>query len=171
MKNEDGEGWKQTPALGPWEQAGQGRTPPGFLLLPPASSCSPLPPQPSDLQTLLHPGLRGRLPPPPPPSSWPVSQATDGSPGPPQLSGEGSLGTEVISSQAGIVDLQQDAGVVHGGREDLGRWGESRVTGWGWFSPDQGSEMGLPACGPGCGRFLQEDSPPAQPLSLLVCNC
>lgn len=30
-----------------------------------------------------------------------------------------SLGAEVIGRQAGIVNLQEDIGIVHGGREDL----------------------------------------------------
>ena len=39
-----------------------------------------------------------------------------------------SLGAEVISSQAGIVDLQNNISIVHGGREDL--WMErAQVTG------------------------------------------
>lgn len=52
-------------------------------------------------------------------------------PVPPQLTGEGLLGAEVISSQTGVVNLQQDTGVVHGGREDLKRWDNSHITGWG----------------------------------------
>lgn len=36
-----------------------------------------------------------------------------------QATAPDSLGTEVISSQAGIVDLQQDIGIVHSGCEDL----------------------------------------------------
>lgn len=83
---------------------------------------------------------------------------------PPQPTGEGSLGAEIISSQTSIVNLQQDAGVVHRGCEDLGRWESSQTTGLGKLSPDQSSEMGLPVWGPGSGCLLQEGSLPTQPL-------
>ena len=43
---------------------------------------------------------------------------TTGGPG-----GLDSLGTEVIGGQAGIVDLQHQAGVVDGSRQDLGVMG------------------------------------------------
>lgn len=42
-----------------------------------------------------------------------------------------SLGAEVICSQAGIINLQEDISIVHGGREDLQRKG-SLVK---WTSP------------------------------------
>lgn len=41
-----------------------------------------------------------------------------------------SLGAEVIRSQAGIVNLQEDIGIVHGGREDLQGKGHRSLVKW-----------------------------------------
>lgn len=87
---------------------------------------------------------------------------------PPQLSGEGSLGTEVISSQAGIVDLQQDAGVVHGGREDLGRWGRVRSLGAGGSAQTRVLRWAfLPGTQNGAPFFRRAPFPPS--LSPFLC--
>lgn len=56
--------------------------------------------------------------------------------------GRSSLEPEVVRSQPGVVYLQDDPGVVDGGRQDLqetGSWGQEGL----FFFP-----AALPACGP-----------------------
>lgn len=54
-----------------------------------------------------------------------------------------SLGTEVISCQTGIVNLEQDAGIIHSSHKDLKRWQTNRSLSLGWLSQASWLEAGI----------------------------